>query len=211
MKFIDSVLNHIVCGVITFLEQTVYCPKIFFEDEKQKKAFAERPSILVSNHTSHLDGGFVNVTFHKNTVHALAAKDRFEKGLIGFLLRHTGCIPIDREHADTSWIHESLRVLHQEGGCISIYPEGRHGTHRCQRPFHPGVIMLAAMAGVPLIMIYIDGPHKMFHRTKIMVGKPFMLEAPSAGLTPEFIEKQTALLQEKMKDLMNLLISKVEK
>ena len=179
-------------------------PKTYFlEVEKQADKLLE-PSILVINHTSHLDGPIVNTVFRKDHIHSLAAKDRFEQKGFGFILRHTRCIPIDRQNPDLSWVHESLRVLHEESECVAIFPEGAHGTHRKQLPFHSGVVMLAALAQVPIVMIYIDGPCKIFgKRAKLIVAPPFRLDPPIGGLNSEYIQEQTAILQNRMANLMN--------
>ena len=197
--------DRILGWVITALVKVLYYPKVYFEDGARKEPRIEGPAILVCNHTSHLDGPIVNTTLKGPRIRPLAAKDRFEQKGFGFFLRHTGCIPIDRQHADTSWIHESMKVL-SEGGCVSIYPEGRHGTHRQQLPFHSGVSMLAVMARVPVVMVYIDGPHKMFHRTGLMIGEPFTIEVPATGLSADYVDAQTRLLEEKMRDLMQKYI-----
>ena len=133
-------------------------PKPYFLDPEKQADRLKEPSILVINHTSHLDGPIVNTVFRKARIHSLAAKDRFEQKGFGFFLRHTRCIPIDRQNPDLSWVHESLRVLHEEKENVAIFPEGAHGTHRKQLPFHSGVVMLAALANVPIVMVYIDGP-----------------------------------------------------
>lgn len=105
-------------------------PKVYFLDPELQADKLKEPSILVINHTSHLDGPVVNTVFSKDRIHNLAAKDRFEQKGFGFFLRHTGCIPIDRRNPDLSWVHESLRVLNEEKENVAIFPEGAHGKDR---------------------------------------------------------------------------------
>ena len=134
--------------------------------------------------------GFTN---NKTTTVAVVipAKDRFEQKGIGFFLRHTGCIPIDRRNPDTSWIHESMIMLHEEKESVAIFPEGAHGTHRNQLPFLSGVVMLAALADVPVVMVYIDGPHKILRkRAKLIIAPPFRLDPPIYGLDSDYIARQ---------------------
>lgn len=200
--------DRILGGVIRFLVKILYNPKVYFEDATRREPRIDGPAILVCNHTSHLDGPIVNSTLKGTCIRSLAAKDRFEQRGFGFFLRHTGCIPIDRQHADTSWIHASLQVL-ADGGCVAIYPEGRHGTHRHQLPFHSGVSMLAVMARVPIVMVYIDGPHKVFRRTGLMIGEPFTIEIPAAGLSADYVDAQTRQLEDKMRDLMQQYIERL--
>lgn len=197
--------DRLLGGIIRVLVKILYNPKVRYEDVDMREPRIEGPAILVCNHTSHLDGPILNSTLKGPTVHTLAAKDRFGQKGFGFFLRHTGCIPIDRQNADTSWIHESMKILGAKG-IVAIYPEGKHGTHRCQLPFHSGVSMLAVMARVPIVPIYIDGPHKVFHRTGIMIGKSFSLEIPQGGLSADYVDAQTRMLENKMRELMQKYI-----
>lgn len=201
--------ERIVEGVIKFLVVTLLRPKVYFENEEEPWDKLPEPRVLIVNHTSHLDGVVLGTVFSKNHMHSLAAKDRFEQKTFGFFLRNTGCIPIDRNNPDLSWVHQSMDYLHNKHENIVIFPEGRHGKHREQLPFHPGVVMLAALAQVPLVMVYIDGPHYLARkRSRLIVSKEFTLAPPTNGLNSEYINEQTVFLQNKMKDLMNLFIDK---
>ena len=187
-------------------------PKPYFLEEEKQADKLHEPSILVINHTSHLDGPIVNTVFRKDRIHNLAAKDRFEQKGFGFFLRHTRCIPIDRQNPDLSWVHESLRVLHEEKETVAIFPEGAHGTHRKQLPFHSGVVMLAALAKVPIVMVYIDGPHKILRkRSKLIIAPPYRLDPPDEGLNSDYVVKQTEILQKRMSQLMEEFIKRDEK
>ena len=187
-------------------------PKPYFLDQEKQADKLHEPSILVVNHTSHLDGPVVNTVFRKDRIHNLAAKDRFEQPGFGFFLRHTRCIPIDRQNPDLSWIHESLRVLHEEKESVAIFPEGAHGTHRKQLPFHSGVVMLAALANVPIVMVYIDGPHKILRkRSKLIIAPPYRLDPPVEGLNSEYVEHQTQILQKRMSLLMEEFIRREDR
>lgn len=202
----DTKLNAPLAALVRIL----LCPKVHYLDPARKNEILAEPSILVVNHTGHLDGGILNTALRKYPIHTLAAKDRFEQGGFGFLLRHTGCIPIDREHADTSWLHDSLEVLRVKKEHIAIYPEGRHGEHRKQLPFHPGAIILAAMAQVPIVLVYQDGPARWLHRNGLIISAPFRLPAPDGRVSSQYITEQTHMLEEKMKELMNEYISRTE-
>ena len=186
-------------------------PKPYFLEKEKQADKLHEPSILVVNHTSHLDGPVVNTVFRKDRIHNLAAKDRFEQPGFGFFLRHTRCIPIDRQNPDLSWIHESLRVLREEKENVAIFPEGAHGTHRKQLPFHSGVVMLAALANVPIVMVYIDGPHKILRkRSKLIIAPPYRLDPPVEGLNSDYVEHQTQVLQKRMSQLMEEFIRREE-
>lgn len=196
--------------LLAVLTKVLLHPRPIYLDPSRKKEILSEPSILISNHTCHWDGPILNTVLQPQKIHSLAAKDRFDQPSFGFFLRHSGCIPIDREHADTNWLHDSLEVLRVNREHVAIYPEGRHGEHRKQLPFHPGVIILAAMAQVPIVLVYQDGPARWLHRNGLIISAPFRLPAPEGRLTSQYITEQTHLLEGKMKELMNEYISRTE-
>lgn len=188
--------------LLWFFAQPLLCPRMYYLDPKVQKRKLKEPTILVCNHRSHIDGVVVNSLMACNrTIHTLAAKDRFEQKGFGFFLRHTYCIPIDRQHPDTSWLHIALSTLKVKKEHVAIYPEGRHSPDGNILPFHSGVTTLAVMAGVPIVMVYLDGPFKFFKKNKAFIGTPFTIEKPAAGFSAEFVEEQTRMLEEKMRDL----------
>ena len=201
-----KITTHIVEGLTAFLVKVLLRPKVYYVEPPKHPHRLDNPSLLIINHTCHLDGPVVTTVFREDRIHNLAAKDRFEQRGFGFFLRHTHCIPIDRQNADLSWIHESIKTLQQDKESVAIFPEGRHGEHRKQLPFHPGATMLATVSQAPLVMVYIDGPIKIFGpRARLIVSPPFHLAPPANGMNSDYINEQTEVLQQKMKELMEEL------
>ena len=201
-----KITTHIVEGLTALLVKVLLRPKVYYVEPPKHPGRLDAPSLLIINHTCHLDGPVVTTVFRKDRIHNLAAKDRFEQRGFGFFLLHTHCIPIDRQNADLSWIHESIKTLQQDKESVAIFPEGRHGEHRKQLPFHPGATMLAAVSQAPLVMVYINGPIKIFGpRARLIVSPPFHLAPPTNGMNSDFINEQTEMLQQKMKVLMEEL------
>lgn len=205
-----KITTHVVEGLTAFLVKVLLRPKVYYVEPPKHPHKLDAPSLLIINHTCHLDGPVVTTVFLKDKIHNLAAKDRFEQRGFGFFLRHTRCIPIDRQNADLSWIHESIKTIQQDKESVAIFPEGRHGEHRKQLPFHPGAAMLAAVSQAPLVMVYIDGPIKIFGpRTRLIVSPPFHLAPPTNGMNSDYINEQTEMLQQKMKELMEELVKRI--
>lgn len=203
-------MTYIVEGLTAFLVKTLLRPKVYYVEPPKHRRKLDSPSLLIINHTSHLDGPVVTTVFRKNKIHNLAAKDRFEQRGFGFFLRNTRCIPIDRQNADLSWIHESIKIIQQDKESVAIFPEGRHGEHRKQLPFHPGAAMLATVSQAPLVMVYIDGPVKILGpRARLIVSPQFHLAPPTQEMNSDYINEQTEMLQQKMKDLMEELIKRL--
>ncbi len=205
-----KITTHIVEGQTAFLVKVLLRPKVYYVEPPKHPRRLDAPSLLIINHTCHLDGPVVTTVFRKDRIHNLAAKDRFEQRGFGFFLRNTHCIPIDRQNADLSWIHESIKTIQQDKESVAIFPEGRHGEHRKQLPFHPGATMLAAVSQAPLVMVYIDVPIKIFGpRARLIVSPPFHLAPPTNGMNSDYINEQTGVLQQKMKELMEELLKKI--
>lgn len=195
-----NMTDSIVQGLTSVLVRLLLRPKIYLQGSQKREDLLKEPTILIINHTSHLDGPVVTTALRPAIIHNLAAKDRFEQKRFGFFLRHTGCIPIDRRSPDLSWVHEAMKVLKEDKECVAIFPEGAHGGHRKQLPFHPGAAMLASFADVPLVMVYVDGPHKIGRRrSRMLVSEPFRLDPPRGGLDAEYLHIQTEALEKKMK------------
>lgn len=205
-----KITTYIVEGLTAFLVKVLLRPKVYYVEPPKQKRKLDSPSLLIINHTCHLDGPIVTTMFRKDRIHNLAAKDRFEQRGFGFFLRNTRCIPIDRQNPDLSWITESIKTIEEDKESVAIYPEGRHGEHRKQLPFHPGATMLAAMSQAPLVMVYIDGPVKIFGtRARLIVSPPFHLAPPVHGMSSKYIIEQTEMLQQKMKELMEELMKRI--
>lgn len=70
--------------------------------------------------------------------------------------------------------------------------------------------MLATMSKAPLVMVYIDGPIKIFGpRTRLIVSPPFHLAPPAKRMNSKYIGEQTEVLQQKMKELMEELLKRI--
>lgn len=205
-------MDKIFCAIIAFLVHLVFHPKAYYMDKQKQKNRITEPTILVSNHINHLDGTIIGTIFRRDPIHHLAAKDRFEnnKGMAWYL-RHTGCIPIDRQNVDTKWVYQSVDILRNQKENICIYPEGRHGKNREILPFHSGITTIAAIAGVQIVMVYIDGPYNFFKRTRLIVSAPFRLDPPTEGMTADYIKAQTEKLHDRMIELQAELLKRISK
>ncbi|MCQ2375645.1 MAG: 1-acyl-sn-glycerol-3-phosphate acyltransferase [Salinivirgaceae bacterium] len=185
--------------LLNVLVKILYHPRAHFANSEIKNGLP-MPCIIVSNHQSHVDGAMIGSFFGKQKIHYLAAKDRFEQSkMLGWLLRSCGCLAIDRKRLDTTWIHESLMLLNNKES-ICIFPEGAHGKNGEILPFHSGVSMLAFMARVPIVMVYIGkkANNKQIH---IVFDAPFNIQLPPTGLNAETIDNETDKLRKRMLEL----------
>src|SRR6266852_8383209 len=112
--------------------------------------------LIAANHASYLDipilgcGMFRRAWFMGRT-------DLFG-GPAAWLMRHMGWIPIRRERVDRTGFEEAIRRV-KAGGAVVIYPEGGRSEDGRLQPGKPGVGMIVAATGCPVVPAYLGGTH----------------------------------------------------
>jgi 1-acyl-sn-glycerol-3-phosphate acyltransferase len=139
----------------------------------------EGPVILAANHASFLDPPLVGVTFRRS-VHYLARKSLLDWPVLGPILPELGVIPVDQKNADRSALMSSIRVV-RSGGAILVFPEGTRTLDGKLQPAQPGIGMIVAKTGAPVVPLRIFGTFEAFPRDRVaprlvpitvVVGKP---------------------------------------
>jgi 1-acyl-sn-glycerol-3-phosphate acyltransferase len=169
---------------------------------------ASGPVILVPNHVSHFDPLVV--------AHYIYGSHRWPRFLgkasvwkvpvIGYLLRKTRQIPVERGSTEAAKSVEALLTALNEGGAVVIYPEGTTTRHPDLWPMRgkTGAARLALATGAPVVPIAAWGPQVIFdprtnklklRRTPVTVtaGKPIDLSrwagaAPSKPVLDDMTE-----------------------
>jgi long-chain acyl-CoA synthetase len=131
-----------------------------------------RQTIVVSNHTSHLDMGLVKYALgdYGNRVTALAAKDYFFEGnraKITWFTHFTNVEPLDRKTGFRASMREARAVI-DEGRVVLLFPEGTRQTDGTLGEFKPLVGKLSLDTGVDILPLYIDGAHKAMPKGRML-------------------------------------------
>ncbi|MFH0796317.1 MAG: lysophospholipid acyltransferase family protein [Candidatus Omnitrophota bacterium] len=134
--------------------------------------------ILAANHRSYLDGPLVALKIHRK-VQFISKTILYRRALPRFFLNNLWVIPVRQE---TPFGLKSVLRLLKKGMPLVIFPEGtRNTTKRFLLPGSPGISLLAAGTGVPVIPAFIKGAEKalplrarMFRPVSIEIryGKP---------------------------------------
>ncbi len=170
------------------------------------------PAILIANHSSHADPGFLIGTSPRK-LHFLQAKECYEVFLLRWIFQKAGCIPIARDGRDVTGLRLALRRL-AEGAVVCIFPEGEvclAGWGRLA-PGKPGVALLALHSRAPVIPALITGgPHtKIMARAwlwpskgvRVIYGPPVDLSAYyGCRIDRKLLDEVTALLMQRIADL----------
>lgn len=146
---------------------------------------AGEPLILAGNHSSWLDGPLV-VIESPRTVRCLTKVEMY-KGIVGWLLRLVGQIPIDRGKADRVALHTALDEL-ARGNVIGVFPEGTRGSGEMAAVQH-GIAYLAVHGRCRVLPVACLGTGDALPKgarwpkrsvpVRVIFGEPFAVEIPA--------------------------------
>ena len=152
----------------------VFRPKYFFEGGKKPDLRKRGGVIIASNHTSVFDYAAMLFAFPLRFLRCAVAEILYRKNFFFTLfLRWMGCIRVDRENHDFSFLAKCEKVLRQRG-CVLIFPEARLPRKEEERPlpFKTSAVHLALETGAPILPVYTDGRYFGKGRNRIAVGEP---------------------------------------
>ena len=139
------------------------------------------PLIAAFNHSSLVDGPLVAAAIAPARRPCfLGKKELFGYPLLGWFLRRSGAIPLERAAADHAAMRAALEVL-SRGGCLGLSPEGTRVKPGQVRAPKLGVSFLAAKTGAKVLPIRLVGTAE-FPRAfplEVRFGSP--LDAPGEG------------------------------
>lgn len=161
--------------ITAFLPQLViFRTKVHYEDKHTQSKRIHGKAIVISNHNGLMDFAVMMFVFWRRTLRCAVAEIMYQKNFVMTgLLKALGCVRIERDSHDFSWLEKFKRVL-DRGGVVEIYPESRIPKPGEPRPleFKPSYVYLALESGAPLIPVYNNGNLFSKSRNHIIIGKP---------------------------------------
>ncbi len=165
-----------------------------------------KPHIYAANHISALDIPviYTSLPFQFRIV---AKRELFRYPFMGWHLRRSGQIPVDREDAQSSVrsLARGVETL-RHGMPLVVFPEGGRSDTGQVKPFLPGAFFRAIRAQVEVVPMAIVGsyevlPMNSFHirpgKIRLLVGQPIS----TAGLKPRDMDALAARVQKAVEDL----------
>ena len=114
------------------------------------------PAIVVANHVSGLDPFLLIAACHR-PLRFLIAREEYERPILHWLFKASGCIPVDRGGKHEQALRQALRAL-KEGEVVAIFPHGKiHLDSDPPRKIKGGVARLAAWSEAAIYPVRIDG------------------------------------------------------
>jgi 1-acyl-sn-glycerol-3-phosphate acyltransferase len=141
--------------------------------------------LLLINHQSFLDPVLLG-TFGRPFSY-LARDTLFPVPLVGWVLRNTYVIPINRDAASTITIREALKRM-EAGFTVGIFPEGTRSQDGSVREFKPGFISLIRRSKLPVYPVGIAGAHLAMARNKGLKWRPIRIVVGKALCPQKLIE-----------------------
>ena len=113
--------------------------------------------VIAANHASYLDIPILGCGMPRR-VSFMGRMDLFS-GPVGAVMRHLGWIPIRRERVDRKGFDEAIRRV-KAGQAVVIYPEGGRTEDGTLQAAKPGVGMIVAATGCPVVPAFLDGTYE---------------------------------------------------
>lgn len=143
--------------------------------------------LIAANHTGIIDGPLLHGVIPRES-HIIIKEEMFS-GIIGFLMRNAGQIPVDRRNGRAA-LQTALALLNEDR-LVGVFPEGSRGRGDVKET-KAGIAWLAVRSGAPIVPAAILGtrpsgkkpgyvPHPRAH-LKVVFGEPFAAVEAEAGV-----------------------------
>ena len=126
-----------------------------------------RTYIFVSNHQSIYDIPVLFATLPYQ-LRIIAKESLGSFPFLGWHLRRTGHLLVDRRRPDRAGILRKWKALVGQGLSLIIFPEGTRSEDGRVGPFKGGSFLLAIEAGLPIVPISVDGSRHVMRKGRLM-------------------------------------------
>ncbi len=158
----------------------------------------EGGAVLCGNHSSFSDAVWVVIACWLDSVpRTMAKKELFSIPVLGYVIRHMGGFPVDREINDINAVKTAMRIL-RDGDKLVIFPEGtRVRKGKAVKP-HGGAVLIANKSQVPIVPVYITKNKRFLAPIDIIFGEPYEPVPADARVTAELIEELSEDLMQRI-------------
>ena len=140
-------------------------------------------ALMLLNHQSFLDPLLLGLPLQR-PVSYVARESLFPIPIVGWILRSTYVMPLNRDRPGAEVIRESIRRI-KHGFLVGIFPEATRTKDGTVGQFKPGFVTLLRRSGAPVYPVGIAGAFECFPRktwfirpvrVRVVVGEPFTPE-----------------------------------
>ncbi len=167
----------------------------------------ELPVIFACNHASQMD---IPILYKALPVEFrfLVKKELFKVPLLGYAMKKSGYIPIDRKNSKAAIksMKEAAEQL-KTGASIVIFPEGTRSINGKLQSFKEGGFMLAVKSGRPVVPVGIKGSHNILKKGSF-IARPGVVEVEIGSVIRSF-DKEKRLSRSELSLLAHKEIKKM--
>lgn len=187
----DTKFYKVVKPIACFLIKLLFHPKVIGLENIPKTGRI----VLAGNHTKFLDPVML-VGVVKRPIHFLAKKELFD-GVLCFLVKGMGCVPVNRKIHDKNALSSAIDYLNKDL-CVGIFPEGtiNRTKDKVILPFKIGAVKMSSETNSEIVPFVITGKYR-------IIGKSVRLEF----LKPIKVSEN---LDESNEILMNIIENKLK-
>lgn len=160
------------------------------DDSQFDKIPEKGPYIMAVNHINFMEIPVMYTHLVPRQITGFVKAESFDRTAYGWLFKMWHGIPVQRGEADMSAMRAGIEWLNA-GKILVIAPEGtRTGDGRLIEG-HPGIVIVALKARVPILPVVYYGHENLWHNVKrlrrtgfqVNVGRPFYLDPGGARVT----------------------------
>lgn len=175
--------RNIVWLVLQYAMRLVYMLWLRYQARGLENVPKSGGGLVLINHQSFLDPTLVGLPLQR-PVSYLARDSLFQVPVIGWVLRNTYVMAINRDAASTASIRTALQRMN-DGFLVGLFPEGTRSPDGTVGEFKPGFISLIRRAKVPVYPVGIAGAHEAMprggvrlwpQRVRVVYGQPLCPE-----------------------------------
>lgn len=158
--------------------------------------------IVCANHINMLDALAV-VCSCKRKVRFICKASMFKNKALGWALKLSDTIPLDRDKNDIESMKRSIKTL-KNGEVLGVFPEGTRKGMEKNLKAKSGAAFFSLRTGTPVVPIGIQGSFKPFTKVKLVFGKPLdFSEYYGKEKDKETLEKVTNVIMDNIIMLTN--------
>jgi 1-acyl-sn-glycerol-3-phosphate acyltransferase len=178
--------RNLVWFVIQQLLRLLFTVRLHYRARGTERIPAEGGGLVLVNHQSSLDPLLVGLPLSR-PVSYVARDTLFNVPVVGWVLRRTYVMPIDRDAASSAVIRQSVARMHH-GFLVGVFPEGTRTTDGSIGEFKPGFIALVRRGGVPVYPVGIAGAMHAMPRGVLFPRRARVAVVFGEPITPEQYE-----------------------
>ncbi len=168
------------------------------------------PTLIVSNHVSHLDPPLVGLAVPRMVFH-MAKKELFVLPALMWFMRTIGTIMVDRGQGKQALI-DAVEYLRNDA-CVIIFPEGTRSPTGVLSRGHSGAIVIAARSNCTIVPAAIMGSEKAMTKgskllklvpVSVRFGEPYTIDytGDPDDIPRELLRRETYKMMQRIEELL---------